>query len=265
MSPRGGMGLLGGLVLLAIASGPGIARAQLCNQDLALCGPGETPTACPSDCGDCGDLRCDPHESAAGCPEDCGPCGNLRCEPGEPGSCPSDCDLSICGDLVCDAAETDCAIDCGVAVCANGLDDDGDGLADGADPGCADPGDTDEHSPTLPCDDGVDGDGDGAADFPADPGCQTATSPIENPKCQDGLDNDGDTGIDFDGGRSLDLDQDGFVDRVFNPSTPATGTRDPQCANAPWKGKEGSSCGVGAELALVFSALQAARRSSRRG
>lgn len=112
----------------------------------------------------------------------------------------------------------------------------------------------------LPCDDGIDGDGDGAADFPSDPGCQTATSPIENPKCQDGLDNDGQPGIDFDGGRSLDLDQDGFVDRAFNPATPATGTPDPQCADAPWKGKEAAGCGVGAELVLVLLAFRAARR-----
>lgn len=220
------MWLFGALALLAIASGSSVARAQVCNEDLALCGPGETPTGCSSDCGDCGDLRCDPHESATACPEDCGPCGNLRCEPGEPGSCPADCDLSICGDLVCDAGETDCATDCGVAACGNGQDDDGDG----------------------------------AADFPSDPGCQTATSPIENPKCQDGLDNDGQTGIDYDGGRSLDLDQDGFIDRAFNPASPATGIRDPQCANAPWKGKEGAGCGVGAELALVLLVLQAARQ-----
>src|SRR5690606_14278812 len=47
-----------------------------------------------------------------------------------------------------------------VTECSNGLDDDGDGLADFPnDPGCASLDDLSERSPLLPCDDGVDNDG----------------------------------------------------------------------------------------------------------
>jgi len=52
------------------------------------------------------------------------------------------------------------------------------------------------------CANGIDDDGDGLVDFPADPGCQSFDSTRENPQCQDGIDNDGDGGIDFDGGKS---------------------------------------------------------------
>lgn len=49
------------------------------------------------------------------------------------------------------------------------------------------------------CSDGVDDDGDGAIDM-ADPGCRDATRDTESPACQDGIDNDGRPGVDFDGG-----------------------------------------------------------------
>jgi hypothetical protein len=53
------------------------------------------------------------------------------------------------------------------------------------------------------CANGLDDDGDGLADFPSDPGCRDgAAASIENPHCQDGLDNDGDGKLDFDGGAS---------------------------------------------------------------
>ena len=42
------------------------------------------------------------------------------------------------------------------------------------------------------CADGVDNDGDGPADFPADAGCDSAAADIEDPQCDDGLDNDDD-------------------------------------------------------------------------
>lgn len=65
--------------------------------------------------------------------------------------------------------------------CENGLDDDGDGLADfPADPGCADPADDSEHAANLPCDDGVDNDGDTHVDFPADPSCKGVLSVSES-------------------------------------------------------------------------------------
>jgi streptogramin lyase len=50
-----------------------------------------------------------------------------------------------------------------------------------------------------PCSNGLDDDGDGLADFPSDPGCADANA-IEHPACDDGLDNDGDGKIDWDGG-----------------------------------------------------------------
>lgn len=53
------------------------------------------------------------------------------------------------------------------------------------------------------CANGLDDDGDGLTDFPGDPGCQNgAAFSIENPHCQDGIDNDGDGNFDFDGGAS---------------------------------------------------------------
>jgi WD40-like Beta Propeller Repeat len=63
------------------------------------------------------------------------------------------------------------------AACADGRDNDADGLIDLSDPGCASSSDNDETnapSPTPPpalCADGLDNDGDGLVDFPADPGC----------------------------------------------------------------------------------------------
>jgi large repetitive protein len=55
------------------------------------------------------------------------------------------------------------------------------------------------------CNDGLDNNMDGKIDYPADPGCTTASDPIEDnvcpgtscPACADGLDNDGDSQIDF--------------------------------------------------------------------
>ena len=65
-----------------------------------------------------------------------------------------------------------------LAQCADGIDNDGDGLIDfPADPGCVDPADNDEVDPTplAQCADGIDNDGDGLIDFPADPGCVDAS------------------------------------------------------------------------------------------
>jgi hypothetical protein len=52
------------------------------------------------------------------------------------------------------------------------------------------------------CANGLDDDGDGLVDYPADPGCKSAQSKTERPQCQDALDNDGDGALDFDGGAS---------------------------------------------------------------
>ncbi|NIR40560.1 MAG: hypothetical protein GWN73_34105, partial [Actinobacteria bacterium] len=67
--------------------------------------------------------------------------------------------------------------------CADGVDNDGDGLVDLDDPGCQDALDDSERSPELACDDGIDNDGDGLADYPADPGCGGPTW-TEAPQCQ---------------------------------------------------------------------------------
>ena len=87
-----------------------------------------------------------------------------------------------------------------LSACSDGIDDDGDGLVDLADPGCYDANDPFETNALAACDDGFDNDGDGLVDWPNDPGCQTPTSLQEDPPCDDGVDNDGDGAIDWDGG-----------------------------------------------------------------
>jgi hypothetical protein len=167
--------------------------------------------------------------------------------------------------------------------CQNGIDDDGDGLADFPDdPGCADPLDLSETNPSVDCDDGFDNDGDGRVDFdpvthadpgdetspPAgegDPGCRAPTATRERPLCQNGLDDDGDGKIDYDAGLSAS----GFAD----PAGP-----DPQCST-PWRNSETPSsgpslaCGLGAESLLLLPPLmwlwrrrtRAAQGSARSG
>jgi Trypsin-like peptidase domain len=126
--------------------------------------------------------------------------------------------------------------------CDDGVDDDGDGLVDGADPGCANAADAFETNALVACDDGFDDDGDGLVDWPADPGCKSATSLAEDPQCDDDIDNDGDGRIDWDGG-------------------PGGGKPDSQCVDAPWRNTEKSgSCGLGFELALVVPLLARLRR-----
>jgi len=158
--------------------------------------------------------------------------------------------------------------------CEDGVDNDGDGLADLADPGCADALDDSERSLALVCDDGLDNDGDGWTDYSinvalGDPGCRNPNWSTENPQCQDGLNNDDQPGIDFDGGDSLDIDpRDGFIDAPFNPATPAVGAADADCAVA-YRNREtpnttGGGCGLGAELALVMPLLGLAASRRRR-
>lgn len=69
--------------------------------------------------------------------------------------------------------------------CRNGLDDDGDGLSDQADPGCSGASDADETDPVpLPeCGNGIDDDGDGAIDWPDDPECTAAGALREGLAC----------------------------------------------------------------------------------
>jgi hypothetical protein len=147
------------------------------------------------------------------------------------------------------------------AACGDGVDNDGDGLVDDADPGCENTQDASERSALYECDDGVDNDGDGGTDYvpdadgdglpdpPGDVGC-AAPRWKETPQCQDGLDNDGDGHIDFDGGQSIhgacsegscppgvsDLDGDGIADP------------DLQCQGGPLGlGESPLGCGAGFE------------------
>jgi len=124
--------------------------------------------------------------------------------------------------------------------CRNARDDDGDGFADyPADPQCTNASDPSER---IDCSNGLDDDGDGLVDS-ADPGCANPLAPDrENPQCADGVDNDGDGRIDWDGG-------------------PGGGLPDPQCTT-PSRNKE-SSCGIGAELALLMPLLARLRRVAR--
>ena len=146
----------------------------------------------------------------------------------------------------------------GVArACGDGIDNDGDGATDGADPDCLDGSDPSE----LPaCSDGLDDDYDGWIDYPADPGCQAATSRREAPQCQDGVGNDNDGLVDYDGGQSIHgACADGQCPTgVSDPDGDGVADHDPQCVDKPWKNKEkknSGGCGLGIELALLLPPL----------
>ncbi len=130
--------------------------------------------------------------------------------------------------------------------CNDGIDNDSDTFIDLADPHCTSASDNDESTPLPPCSDGLDNDGDGLTDYPADPGCFSASIYVENPKCDDEIDNDGDGKIDWDGGAAM-------------------GTPDPECTVA--YGEEAPPpphCGLGTELVIAFPMLSALRRRMRR-
>jgi hypothetical protein len=128
--------------------------------------------------------------------------------------------------------------------CADGIDSDGDGLVDLADPGCANAADASERNAAAPCDNGLDDDGDGLADFPLDPGCKDPTWTLENPACDNDVNDDADGKIDWDGG-------------------PGGGDPDPQCVGKPWQKSENPTCGFGAELVLLWPLLSRLRRRRR--
>jgi hypothetical protein len=121
--------------------------------------------------------------------------------------------------------------------CSDGLDNDGDALADyPADTGCSATTDDSENEASRPCDDRLDDDGDGLVDFPRDPGCRDPRAAREDPQCSDGVDNDGDGKTDWDGG--------------------GVGQPDPQCVDRPWLSRERQSgCGLGAEFAAAVLVL----------
>ncbi len=137
--------------------------------------------------------------------------------------------------------------------CGDFIDNDGDGLVDAVDPGCANGATPNVENPA--CDDGVDNDGDGMIDDANDPGCWLPDADEEAPACQDGKDNDGQLGTDFDGGVS-----------VLGPGNGDPNGPDPQCTTA-WKATEAASspplCGFGPELALLVPLLGFLRRRRR--
>ena len=122
-----------------------------------------------------------------------------------PGSLLPNCDNGVDddGDGLADLADPGC-IDAsdrserGVEICDDAIDADGDGAAAfPQDPGCADIFDLDERSASLVCDNGVDDDGDGLTDFPSDGGCASPLAANELAECQDGFDNEGDGLVDL--------------------------------------------------------------------
>lgn len=83
--------------------------------------------------------------------------------------------------------------------CSDGIDNDADTFVDyPADPGCTSATDFQEFAE---CSDGADNDADMLSDFPADPGCRTPADMSEQDmfdnQCGDGIDNDGDGAIDW--------------------------------------------------------------------
>jgi|GEM_PF-1354017 len=113
--------------------------------------------------------------------------------------------------------------------CGDGIDNDGDGLIDDADPGCI-AGDAEAADPAVACNDTLDNDGDGLTDFPDDPGCDSATDTdefnVRTPDCRDGMDNDGDGKTDYpDDPGCFSPNQDGEEDDC--PSGPNC----PECAD----------------------------------
>jgi hypothetical protein len=88
--------------------------------------------------------------------------------------------------------------------CADGVDNDRDGLVDEQDPGCSSPADPREQDPDVApqCFDGLDNDADGVIDFPNEPGCGAAgdddeSDPPNAPACANGLDDDADDLTDY--------------------------------------------------------------------
>lgn len=81
--------------------------------------------------------------------------------------------------------------------CSDGVDNDGDGWTDLADPGCSSPSDNNE-SDNPQCSDSINNDSDAWIDYPADPGCTSIwdTNEGDNPQCSDMVDNDGDGLVD---------------------------------------------------------------------
>jgi hypothetical protein len=128
-------------------------------------------------------------------------------------------------DLDGDTDSIDVPINTGSVVelpqCADGIDNDGDGLVDLADPDCVD--ESDDHEEHIEqCRDGIDNDGDGLVDL-ADPGCAGSsdddeTNGVHTPQCSDSVDNDGDGLFDLEDPGCVDADDDDETNSVAIPA-----------------------------------------------
>jgi len=143
------------------------------------------------------------------------------------------------GDGYLDEADPSCAVghdtedDDPITDCSDGEDDDGDGLVDLADPGCSGPVDDSEVGSGPPARrDGHDNDGDGKSDYPNDPGCSNPLQNDEADGCPDGACPQCGDGV--------DNDEDGLVDYPQDPGCKAASDNteiqaDPgACAGVPF-------------------------------
>ncbi|MEE2786112.1 MAG: hypothetical protein VX589_02165 [Myxococcota bacterium] len=110
------------------------------------------------------------------------------------------------GDGLIDMADPECIFPCTsterpVAACRNQRDDDDDGLIDFPDDrGCYSIWDDDEGGDegAFACLNQIDDDGDGLVDFPEDPGCLNPSDDTEtSPACGNGVDDDNDGRVDY--------------------------------------------------------------------
>lgn len=143
-----------------------------------------------------------------------------------------------------------------LAQCADGIDNDEDGLVDLEDPGCDNVLDDDEIQ--RQCDDGLDNDEDGLTDYPADPGCGSLgdddeQNPLPPPQCADGVDNDRDGSTDEEDvgcasvadtseddpeevpecADSIDNNEDGVADFPLDPGCSARGDESEESPRSP--------------------------------
>ena len=117
---------------------------------------------------------------------------SISCSSGDSNDCSDGTDND--GDGLVDGADPGCELNGDLEfpdpvrnACGDGVDNDGDGLIDLADPGCAGVNDDDETNEVVPaCRDGIDNDSDGLIDFPNDPGCMISLQDSENDDCPSG-------------------------------------------------------------------------------
>jgi cytochrome c553 len=137
------------------------------------------------------------------------------------------------GDGLTDGADPDCMVP--AEICDDNIDNDEDGFTDCDDQDCAD------DPSCLPevetdCTDGIDNDGDGFVDC-ADPDCAEDPSCLPEADCADGIDNDGDGATDCDDADCAEdpscLPEADCADGIDNDGDGATDCDDADCTNDP--------------------------------